>query len=322
MDKTLRSARVAEALAGLRLDIGLVQSGLVESRSQGQKLLDDGKAWVNHKYEKASYRLQIGDVLEIEVWEPVDLELLPYDFPLNVIYEDDDLIVINKPAGLVVHPAYGHTQDTLINALLFRKTQLAPSTDAFRPGLVHRIDKGTSGLLVLAKNESTHRHLALQFQKKTIHRRYWALCFNERKVISGTFKSYLVRDPQHRKRFMSTDDSVGKWAITHYHTLKENKDFCLYELKLETGRTHQIRVHLSTAGNPIVGDDLYNGLNRARNLKNQTLKELILNMTRFALHARELGFHHPTRNEVLNFSAPLPEDLHTLYALGGFSEFI
>ncbi len=322
MDESKKIARVAETLQGQRLDVALVQSGLVSTRSQGQKLIEEKKVKINSRIEKSSYKMQLGDVIEVEVLSTPDLELIPYDFPLDIVYEDFDVIVVNKPAGLVVHPAYGHQSDTLINALLFRRTQLSPSKDEFRPGLVHRIDKGTSGLLVLAKNEKAHNHLARQFLKKTIHRRYWALCFNEKKMGDGTFSSFLTRDPNHRQRFMVSVDEKGKWAITHYSTLKENEVFRLFELRLETGRTHQIRVHLSHAHSPIVGDEVYNGKNRAKNLKNQRLKKIILEMPRFALHARELGFNHPTTHENLVFKADLPEDLKELFEIGGFSEYI
>ncbi len=322
MDDFKKNARVAEALSGLRLDVALVQCGLLNSRSHGQKLIDEKKVWVNSRHEKASYKMQLGDLIEIQAEAPRNIELTPYDFPLDVIFEDDDVIVVNKPAGLVVHPAYGHQADTLINALLHRKTQLSPNKDEFRPGLVHRIDKGTSGLLVLAKNEKAHHHLAKQFLKKTIHRRYWALCFNDKKLVQGTLQSFLTRDPNNRQRFTSSAEEKGKWAVTHYNTLKENNIFRLLELRLETGRTHQIRVHLSQAGNPIVGDEVYNGKNKAKSLKNQNLKKLILEMQRFALHARELGFNHPTTHQNLNFLAPLPADLKELFEMGGFSEFI
>ncbi len=322
MSLNKKSIRAAQTLAGQRLDQALHVAGLVESRAQGQKLIKDKKVWVNGTLEKASYKVQVGDQIQLEVPEVFDLELTPYDFPLNVPYEDEDVIVVNKPAGLVVHPAYGHQNDTLINALLHRRTMLSPSDDPFRPGLVHRIDKGTSGLLVLAKNESAHRFLAKQFLKKTIHRRYWALCFANKKITDGTIKSYLTRDPKNRQRFISIDEAGGKFAITHYKTLAQQSPFQLLELTLETGRTHQIRVHLSSHQCPIVGDEVYNGKNQARGLKNQTLKNHILNMERFALHAKELGFVHPVSHEKMLFTSPIPEDLHNLYQLGGFGEFI
>lgn len=317
-----RQFPVAETLTGQRLDIGLVTTGISSSRSQGQKLIVDQKVWVNGNTEKASYKLQKGDVIEVEVSTPKNSELVPYDFPLDVVFEDEFVIVVNKPAGLVVHPAYGHESDTLINALIARKTQLSPGGDSFRPGLVHRIDKGTSGLLVLAKTDKAHTFLAKQFLRKTIHRRYWALSFGIKKLPDGTVSSFIIRDPNNRQRFISSPKNVGKSAITHHKIIAENAPFRLFEMKLETGRTHQIRVHLSTAGNPIVGDEVYGGKNLAKNLKNQKLKALILEMPRFALHARELGFIHPETNQYMEFSTPIPIDLHELFSLGGFSEFL
>jgi 23S rRNA pseudouridine1911/1915/1917 synthase len=316
-----RTAKVAATLAGLRLDVALTRSGLTISRSQAQRLINDGLAWVNSTKEKASYRLQEGDELAVEIPSPQILELTPYDFPLDIAYEDDDVIVVDKPAGLVVHPAYGHSNDTLINALIARDTPLSSNDQDFRPGLVHRIDKGTSGLLVLAKTDKAHSFLAKQFVSKTIHRRYWALCFSNKNLQNGTIESYLTRDPSNRQRFTVTEDE-GKLAITHYQCLAENPPFRLFQLHLETGRTHQIRVHLSKEQNPIVGDEVYGGKSQANNLKNQRLKKLILNMDRFALHARELGFLHPTKKEFVTLTSRLPEDLHDLFLLGGFSEYL
>ncbi|MCJ8276025.1 MAG: RluA family pseudouridine synthase, partial [Bdellovibrionales bacterium] len=212
--------------------------------------------------------------------------------------------------------------DTLINALLYRKTQLSNSDDAFRPGLVHRIDKGTSGLLVLAKNEEAHNHLAKQFVKKTIHRKYWAMTFSYPRDDEGTIESFLVRDPRNRQRYQSSDNPEGKKAITHYKVLSRSKSFGLLELVLETGRTHQIRVHLSSQMTPIVADDVYNGKKQAKNLKNQELKKLILEMDRFCLHAKELGFNHPETHENMIFTSAIPEDLSSLFELGGFSDYL
>jgi len=317
-----KTIKAADSLSGKRLDVGLTVAGLTISRSQAARLISDKLVWINGKNEKASYKLQEGDEISVEIPTPKKMDLIPYDFPLDVPYEDDDLIVVNKPAGLVVHPAYGHEYDTLINALIARNTPLSTSDEEFRPGLVHRIDKGTSGLLVLAKNDKTHTGLAKQFVKKTIHRRYWALSFSNRPLKSGSLESYLTRDPKNRQRFQSTDDDDGKFAITHYESLAHNPPFRLFQLQLETGRTHQIRVHLSSEQNPIVGDDVYGGKNQAKNLKNQRLKKLILEMDRFALHAKEIGFMHPTKKEFVTFNSEIPEDLHDLYKLGGFSEYL
>lgn len=322
MADSIQSISVASTLANQRLDVGLVTAGLCLSRSQAQKLIHNNKVKVNGREEKASYKLQVGDSIEMAVTPPQSIELVPYDFPIDVVFEDESLIVVNKPGGLVVHPAYGHESDTLINALMARHTKLAPADDPFRPGLVHRIDKGTSGLLVLAKTEAAHTSLAKQFFKKTIHRRYWALCFRNKKISNGTIKNYLTRDPNNRQRFISTDKEMGKFAITHYQLLAENGPFGLYQMQLETGRTHQIRVHLSSVNNSIVGDDVYNGTNQAKNLKNQKLKKFILELNRFALHAKELGFVHPVTKKTVHFSSPWPNELQPLFEWGGFTEYL
>ncbi len=318
----LKEIKVAETLHGLRLDVGLTKAGVSPTRSQAQKLVSSKKVTVNGKIEKPSYSLQKGDKIEFLVTVKEKLELIPYEFPLNIPYEDEDIIIVNKPAGLVVHPSYGHESDTLINALLHRRTQLSPSEDSFRPGLVHRIDKDTSGLLVLAKTKEAHEHLSKQFKRKTIHRIYHALSFSHAPLSDGTIETYISRDPKNRQRFVVNKENEGKRAISHYRTLKKNQPFQLFEMKLETGRTHQIRVHLSYKSNPIVGDDTYNGKKVAKNLKNIELRNHILNMSRFALHAKELGFVHPKTKNLVKFNSQIPEDLTFLFEKAGFSEFL
>lgn len=311
---------VSEDLAGLRADIGLAKAGVFNTRSQVKKIFTDKKVFVNGKYIKPSQILLVGDAIEVEV--PLQLEewLAPYDIPLDIFFEDEDVIVLNKPAGLVVHPAAGHRNDTLINALIAHQKTLSPGSSPFRPGLVHRIDKDTSGLLVLAKNEKTHHSLAKQFLRKTVHRIYWAVVFGRPKEDKGTITSYISRSPQDRKKFMSTEEPPGKHAITHYEVLLSTGTMSLLQLKLETGRTHQIRVHLSSVSHPIVGDDTYGGKKRANTLASQPLKHLILNMPRFALHAKELGFTHPVKQERLTFDSPWPDDLKELLRLSRLEE--
>lgn len=306
---------VSEDIAGLRADVGLAKAGIFNTRSQVKKIFTDKKVIVNGKYIKPSQLLQLGDSVSVEV--PLQLEewLAPYDIPLNILFEDNDVIVLNKPAGLVVHPAAGHRNDTLINALIAHQKTLSPGSSPFRPGLVHRIDKDTSGLLVLAKNEKTHHSLAKQFLRKTVHRIYWAVVFGRPKEKSGTITSYISRSPNDRKKFMASQEPVGKHAITHYKVLQSCDVMSLVELTLETGRTHQIRVHMSSISHPIVGDDTYGGKKRAHSLSSQSLKKHILEMPRFALHAKELGFTHPVKQERLSFDSPWPEDLKELLNL-------
>ncbi|MEK7355782.1 MAG: RluA family pseudouridine synthase, partial [Bdellovibrionota bacterium] len=232
--------------------------------------------------------------------------------------EDSELLVVDKPAGLVVHPAYGHAQDTLVNALLHHTQDLSMGFNEQRPGLVHRIDKDTSGLLVIAKNEAAQRFIAMQFQAKTTHRLYLAIAFGRFAKESGTYSSYLKRHPDDRKRVASVPvnadgTSEGKLAITHYRVIQyHSTGLSLVELRLETGRTHQIRVHLSENQHPIAGDDTYGGKTRANGLKAVHLRKTIQEMPRFALHAAELGFDHPTTHERMIFKAPWPKDLLAL----------
>jgi 23S rRNA pseudouridine1911/1915/1917 synthase len=306
---------VTENLANLRADIGLTQAGIFNSRSQIKKIFTDKKIHINGKYVKPSYLLQIGDQISAEIPLTPEESLEPYDIPLDIIFEDDDVIVLNKQSGLVVHPAHGHYKDTLINALMAHQKVLSPGSDAYRPGLVHRIDKDTSGLLVIAKNEKTHNSLARQFKNKTVHRVYHAIVFGKFKEPTGTIQSFIDRSPTDRKKFMSSDDPSGRWAVTHYEVLREGPHMSLVQLKLETGRTHQIRVHLSSIAHPVVGDETYGGKNRANGLASQALKKLILEMPRFALHAKELGFVHPGTHERIYFDSAWPQDLEPLMEL-------
>jgi len=312
-----KTLSVASTLHNMRADVGLTKAGVVSTRSQSQKLISEGSVTVNGSPIKSSYKLQEGDSIEVILEAKPDIDIVPYDFPLDVVYEDEDVLLVNKPAGLVVHPAVGHRDDTLINALMARNTILSEGGAPFRPGLVHRLDKDTSGLLILAKNEEAHNFLAKQFLKKTIHRRYWALCFGSPRFDQGTYDSFLIRDPKNRKRFSTNDEGKGKRAITHYKVLQRSDHFSLLEMALETGRTHQIRVHLSTGDLPIVGDETYNGKKRAKNLKNLNLRKMISEMSRFALHAKELGFVHPSSKKQMMFTSKVAEDLHSLFDLCG-----
>lgn len=307
---------VTPELADQRIDKALASVPQIATRSQAARLIQAGRVRVQGRVLKPSYQTHLGDVIDIDVPRVSSTELQPYEFALDIPYEDADLIVVNKPAGLVVHPACGHAQDTLVNALLHHTRDLSMGFNEQRPGLVHRIDKGTSGLLVIAKNERAQRFLALQFQRKTTHRLYRALAFGKFKEASGTLRSYLKRHPENRKRVASVpipDDGStpdGKLAITHFRVASYHPSgISLVELRLETGRTHQIRVHLSESGHPIVGDENYGATKRLKNLKSVYLRKLIEAMPRFALHAAELGFVHPTTNKQMIFKSPWPEDL-------------
>lgn len=301
-------------LAGQRIDkllqlhIGLADLKL--TRSQIQNLIEKACVTVNDQPVKSSYLVKFNDHIFIQIPQTKTTELVPFDYKLDIIYEDQDIIVVNKAAGLVVHPAAGHEQDTLVNALLNHTKELSMKNE-LRPGIVHRIDKETSGLLVVAKNDQAHEGLALQFKEKQTHRIYHAIVEGTLKIAHGTLSSYLARHPQDRKRYSSVKENgknknkfepgfdVGKWAITHFKKIEFSQNKTLVELKLETGRTHQIRVHMSEMGHVLTGDLTYG-------FSQKKMNELHLN--RFYLHACELGFTHPKSKKELSFKTNWPVD--------------
>lgn len=261
------------------------------SRSQIKQLLDGGNITVNGKTEKAKYKVKSGDVIRLEEPETKTLELRPENIPLDIVYEDDDVIVINKPQGMVVHPAPGHDEHTLVNALLYH-CPLSTINGTFRPGIVHRIDKDTSGLLMVAKNDKAHRSLAKQLKDKTNIREYVALVHGRIAEDVGTINAPIGRSLKDRKKQAVVKD--GRNAVTHFEVLKRYCDYTLVKCILETGRTHQIRVHMKYIGHPLVGDPLYGP------------KKTIKGNGQF-LHAGKLGFVHPTTGKLLIFEAPLPK---------------
>ncbi len=317
---------VDESMAGLRIDKALAKMPEVETRSQASRLLARGLVFPGTSAPsnstdstiapvKPSQVVKLGETFRIYIPFIPKTTLIPYEFPLEIAYEDSDLIVVDKPAGLVVHPAYGHAQDTLVNALLHHTKDLSQGFDEQRPGLVHRLDKDTSGLIVIAKNENAQRALALQFQRKITHRIYRAVVFGEMKPALGTVTSYLKRHPEDRRKSASVEAGSpnAKFAITHYRTLQTHASgLSLVELKLETGRTHQIRVHVKEAGHPVVGDTTYGADGRTNGLKSVALRKIITSMPRFALHAFELGFYHPTARDFLRLKSKWPDDLKPL----------
>lgn len=316
---------ITSDLAGLRIDKALVACAEVATRSQASRLIALGRVKLDGKVVKASHPAETGAIYELDIPVLEKSELTPYEFPLDIVFEDSQLIVVNKPSGLVVHPAHGHLSDTLVNALLHHTSDLSMGFNEQRPGLVHRIDKGTSGLLVIAKNDEAQRFLSLQFQRKTTHRLYWAITVGLPKPREGTIRSYLRRHPEDRKRVASAPEAApgasqeGKHAVTHYRVVREHPSgLALVELRLETGRTHQIRVHLSETGTPIAGDETYGGVKRLKNVKSPKARELIMASGRFALHAAELGFVHPTSHERLSFKAGWPPDLKPIIEHLGF----
>lgn len=305
----IHHVQVPPEFDGERLDKFLSTLPFIPSRSRAAELIEAGLVTWKGKVLKASFRLQTRMALEVRIPEAPPNELQPLDRPLDLLYEDRDLVVVNKPAGLVVHPAAGHAQDTLVNMLLFHVDQLSMGFAEHRPGIVHRLDRDTSGILVVAKNDRAHHGLAEQFRVKHAHRLYWAIVHGSPKLKSQTLRSYLARHPQDRKRFASSGSQQGKLAITHYKTLQElPSGLSWLSCKLETGRTHQIRVHLSEEGLPIVGDPIYG-------LRRKTKADELAG--RLLLHACELGFEHPLTHENLFFRLGWPEEVKaTLTQLG------
>lgn len=316
---------IDSSLVGERADVCVFRLGYVGSRAQSQKLFQSKSVFFKNKPIKGSFLVSLNDellILKNSLETTPTTELIPYDFPLQIVHEDAALLVVNKPSGLVSHPAYGHHSDTLINALIYHQISLSPGTSPQRPGLVHRLDRDTSGLLVIAKTESAHNSLARQFKNKTVSRKYWAIVFGHLKNKTGSIESYIARHSTDRKKFAVSPNDEGKWAKTNYEVLGEGPELSLVELKLETGRTHQIRVHMSSIHHPICGDEVYGGLSRAKNLKNQKLKTCIQTLGRFALHAKTLGFCHPVEHKVINFDSTIADNLKELYTLAGFEKWI
>jgi len=285
------------------------------SRSQLKRLIDDGRVRLDGQPVKAGHKLRYGEVVELEVPPPAPVELQPEAIALTVLYEDADLAVIDKPAGMVVHPAAGHSGGTLVNALLHHCGDLAGIGGELRPGIVHRLDKDTSGVLVVAKNDAAMQQLAAQFKVHSIERRYLALVHGVVQNATGTIDRPIGRHPSHRQK-MSTRSRHGRRAVTHWRVLRryDRDRLTLLELQLETGRTHQIRVHLSEMNLPLVGDPVYGQSGRIGAVTDTRLRALLQRLKRQALHARRLGFDHPTRGERLTFDSPLPADLRTIVA--------
>ena len=311
---------VKENDKGLRLDQALMKAGFTASRAQALKLIKSQAVVHKNKPLKASHRVMPGEIFHITI-ESKKKSLPISKNPIESLYEDNEILVINKPAGLVVHPAPGHGSDTLVNRLIFDK-KLSPGTDPLRPGVVHRLDKDVSGLLVFAKTPSAETHLVEQFKSRQVKRIYWAITSRPPESPENRIETYLSRHPKKRKIFISSKEPLpgGKKAVTFYKTLKSNPSSGLtwLECRLKTGRTHQIRLHLSSLGCPLIGDKTYSSLKKVYSFKNQTLLNLCRSLNRIALHARFLSFTHPATEKSLSFSSPWPEDLKPLTAVLDF----
>ncbi len=294
--------RVADKEAsGIRIDkyLSMIEEKL--SRSYLQKLITEGHVVVNDKIVKANYRLCEGDEFSYFIPAPEDVSILPEPIPLNILYEDSDIIIINKEKGMVVHPAAGHTSGTLVNGLLYHcKESLSGINGVLRPGIVHRIDKDTTGVLVVCKNDASHQCIAQQLKVHSITRRYYAICYHTFQKAEGRIDFPIGRHPTDRKK-MAVNLTHGKSAITNYRVLENvSNQYSYIECSLETGRTHQIRVHLSFIGHPLLGDTVYGSSKNEWHLGGQTL------------HAGLLGFLHPSTGKYMEFEAPLPNYFENL----------
>lgn len=289
------SFTVASDTVSVRIDRYLTEQCPELSRSYIQKLLKDQKVKADHKTVKANYKVQPGQEIVVEIPDAEPLDIQPEDIPLDILYEDPYLLVVNKPKGMVVHPAAGHTGGTLVNAVMAHCGEnLSGINGILRPGIVHRIDKDTTGALLVCKTDEVHRSLAEQLKEHSIKRRYRAIVRGNLKEDTGTIEGPIGRHPTDRKK-MAINYKNGKDAVTHYKVLERFGQYTYVECRLETGRTHQIRVHMSSIGHPLLGDTVYGSGKDPFHLEGQTL------------HAMILGFIHPITGEYMEFSAPLPE---------------
>lgn len=288
----------AEEDAGTRADVFLAAK-LGVSRSNMQKLLEDGRVKRGEKIIKANYKVRAGEMFVVDIPEPEPIEAVPENITLDIIYEDDDVVVLNKARGMVVHPAPGNYTGTLVNALLYHCSNLSGINSAIRPGIVHRLDKDTSGIMIVAKNDAAHISLSQQIQSKTAVRTYLAVVRGNIKTDSGTIETQIARDKTDRKK-MAVVKEGGRDAITDYEVLERFGKYTLVRCKLRTGRTHQIRVHMEYLGYPLVGDPKYSPMKTPFGIKGQ------------ALHSHTLEFTHPRTGERMKFEAPLPEDMHKI----------
>jgi 23S rRNA pseudouridine1911/1915/1917 synthase len=299
--------------AGTRLDAFLSEKIEGWSRSRLQKLIDDGDVSVNEKQAKTSYKLRPNDLVEIELAELPAKSYQPENIPLEIIYEDDALAVINKPAGMVVHPGAGVLNGTLANAIAHHfKLQTADSKYENRVGIVHRLDKDTSGLIVVAKTEEIHEQLSEQFRAREVFKSYVALVHGEMEGKEGTIDQPIAREKHNRTKMAIRKH--GRNALSLWKVRKRFEKFTLLNVEIKTGRTHQIRVHLMSVNHPVIGDETYNG-GRDKTVKNLTVRQAIANLNRFFLHAERLSFTHPQTSERLEFYVPLPEELKNLLEL-------
>jgi 23S rRNA pseudouridine1911/1915/1917 synthase len=300
---------VSASDAGERLDTFLAARIEDWSRARLQRLIEDADVLVNGRVAKSSYKLRANDEIEVELSLPSSTAFTPENIPLDIVFEDAELIVVNKPAGMIVHPAAGVDSGTLANALAFHFEQLSTAGGAARPGIVHRLDKGTSGLLVAAKTESAHEHLSDQFRAREVFKSYIALVHGHVENETERIDQPIARDPRNRTRMAVVRG--GRTALSIYRVRQRFDRFTLLDVELKTGRTHQIRVHLAWLKHPVVGDGLYGG-GRDKTIANSHIRSQIAKLGRQFLHAERLGFRHPRTGEQMSFTAEPPADLQEL----------
>ena len=303
---------VTEEEAGARLDSFLAARIAGWSRARLQKLIEDSDVLVNGKSAKSSYKTRLGDEIEIELASLPTATFAPEDIPIEIVYEDADLIVVNKPAGMVVHPAAGVSSGTLANALAFHFRQLSSTGGEVRPGIVHRLDKGTSGLLVVAKSEAAHEDLADQFRAREVYKSYIALVHGQLERARGEVAQPIARDPRNRTRMAVV--AGGRPALTLFKVREGFDRFTRLDVELKTGRTHQIRVHFAWMKHPVVGDEVYGG-GRDKTVSEARVRSAIAKLQRQFLHAHELGFRHPQTKKDMRFKVEMPSALLALLAL-------
>ena len=307
----IRTFRIDSHEAGLRLDAYLASQIEGWSRARLQRLIEAEDVLVNAKPAKASYKLRENDELEVELTAPAATSFTPEAIPIEIVYEDETLVVVNKPSGLVVHPAAGIHSGTLANALAYHFQKLPDSGAGVRPGIVHRLDRDTSGLLVVAKTEAALEHLSDQFRDRTVFKSYVALVHGRMSADSGKIDQPLARDPSNRTRMAVVRG--GRSALSLFRVRRRFDRFTLLDVELRTGRTHQIRVHLAWAKHPVVGDETYGG-GRDNTIQDARLRAHVRNLVRQFLHAERLAFTHPQTGERVEFNCPLPPELSELLA--------
>ena len=302
---------VSVEAAGLRLDSFLASHLKDISRTRVQHAIQDGDILINQLVSKPSYRLRDGDQIEIDLPEPPPVELIPEAIPLSIIYEDDDLIVVDKPAGMVVHPGAGIDSGTLANALVHHFNSLSKVAGSIRPGIVHRLDKDTSGLLVVAKNDLAHERLSDQFRDRQVFKMYIALVYGRMSKERGEIEERIGRGTHNRTRMAVLKGGAGRPAHTIFEVAARYQEFTLLNVQIKTGRTHQIRVHLGYIGHPVVGDLTYGG-GRNNEIRDTETRRAVQSLGRHFLHSARLAFNHPRTDERLEFTSALPLDLSAL----------